>query len=83
MGEVMLNNAHNGGMIGGYGLHGFYSLLMMILIVVAIILAIRWMWRAGHPDQSSASSALQMLAERYAKGEIDEAEYLDRKKNLI
>ena len=69
------------GMMGS-GMHGIFSILVMLLIVVAIVLLIRWLWREGHTRQSSTSTALQVLQERYAKGEIDQAEFLAKQKDL-
>ena len=48
------------------------------LLTTGIVLLVRYL-RSDHPGQApSASSAEQMLAERFARGEINETEYRDR-----
>ena len=71
-------------MWGGYGFMGALgSLLWVILIILVIVLAIRWL-RHGTPRRGAwmSSSALDILKERYAKGEMTTAEYEERKKAL-
>lgn len=63
----------------GWGLHGFTSIIFMTLFLVAIVLVIRWLWRAGHPE---GSNVLAILEERYAKGGIDRDEFLAKKKDM-
>ena len=73
---------HDGSGMMGSGMHGIFSVLFMVLIGVVIVLIIRWLWREGHAQQSSTSSALHVLEERYARGEIDQEEYLAKRKDL-
>lgn len=63
----------------------------MLLIIAGIVLLIWWAVRQGSagrhdmPQQSvrpSADKALDILNERFAKGEIDKAEYEERKAAL-
>jgi putative membrane protein len=72
---------HDGSMMSG-GVHGLFGVLFMTLLVIAIVVLIRWLWRAGHTQSSSQPGALHVLEERYAKGEIDQAEFLAKKKDL-
>jgi putative membrane protein len=69
---------------GGYGMgYGFFGGLMMVLfwmiLIAVVVIAVRW-WM----DQGSGkrSSAMDILQERLAKGEIDAKEYAERKKAL-
>ena len=79
----------------GYGMGGFgglVSLLILILLVVGVI----YLWRAidsgrhhqtggstdGSTTPTSEDSALQILRERYARGEIDKEEFERRKEGL-
>ena len=73
---------HDGGGMMGGGMHGITGILFMLLILVVIVLVIRWLWREGHAQQSSSSSALRILEERYASGDIDQAEFLAKRKDL-
>lgn len=67
----------------------FVGPLMMIVflaaIVAAIILMVRWIGGPGHStgQRSSAGRApLDILKERFARGEIDKEEYEDRRRTL-
>jgi putative membrane protein len=69
---------------GGYGMgYGIFGGLMMVLllviIVVFVVIAMRWRIEPGAKKQSSA---IEILQERLAKGEIDPKEYADRRKAL-
>lgn len=69
---------------GGYGMgYGLFGGLMMVLVwvilIALVVIAVRW-WT----EQSSGkrSSAIDILQERLARGEIDAKEYAERKKAL-
>ncbi len=79
---------------GGYGpgmsgwgwglmgaLHGLFWLALLVLAGVALVALVRYLWRGGGADVTS-SSARRVLDERYAKGEIDRTEYLQRRQDL-
>jgi putative membrane protein len=74
---------------GGW-LHMFFGFLMMILflaiIVVLVVLGVRWLGGSGHFPSSPAGPAsrtpLDILKERLAKGEIDVAEFEERRRAL-
>jgi putative membrane protein len=67
-----------------WGAWGFGMMLMMIvfwvLIIVAVVLGIRWL--VGQGKESRADSALDILRQRYARGEINKEEFESRKKDL-
>jgi len=59
---------------------------MMIVFWAAIIFFIVWIVkeaRKGDTEKTNSRSALDILRERYAKGEIDKKEFEERKKDLI
>ena len=71
----------------GYGM-GFggwlFGPLMMILFVAAIVAVVVWIMRGAGTGQSKQShdAALAILNERFARGEIDKAEYEERRSAL-
>ncbi len=82
---------HGPGMMwdGGWGMMVFGPLMMIVFvaaIVVLVVLALRWLGSSGHlPTDRGGhgrSSALDILQERLAKGEIDVAEYEERRRAL-
>jgi putative membrane protein len=50
-------------------------------LIVLVVLLVRWLSGGGGALQSR-SSALQILQERFARGEIDKEEYEERRKIL-
>lgn len=61
--------------------------VMMILVITLVVLAIIGLWRllsGGGSSRGAPTSdrALDILRERFARGEIDEEEYQARKKAL-
>lgn len=64
--------------------HGILSLLMLALVIAGIVALVRWALGAGaHGDPNVGhSTGLDVLAERYAKGEMQRDEYLEKKRDL-
>lgn len=67
-----------------YGM--MFGPIMMIVFIVLTVLIIAWALRASGLGWQSASQGgttpLDTLKQRFARGEIDHAEYEDRKKLL-
>jgi len=61
------------------GLHGIFNLLIIGLIIYGVFYAIRTF---SQKDNGSGGQALDVLSTRYANGEIDRDEYLQRKRDL-
>lgn len=82
------NGGYNGMMGWGGGMmlfQGIFWLLFLVLIVVGIVALLRGGWgghgpRGGHPHRRSPG--LEVLEERYARGEIQREEYLQKKRDL-
>lgn len=74
----------------GYGLMGWFypigMILFWILVVVVIVLLIKGVWPSKKGDHTAAKSAeesaLEILKKRYARGEINKEEFLEKKKDL-
>ena len=69
---------------GGLGILG--SVLMMlwwVLIIVGIVALVKWIGGIASPGRGMREkSALEILKERYAKGEVDKREFDAKKKDL-
>jgi len=63
------------GFFGGLGM-----LLVWVLVIATIVFAIKY--ALGSSQSTSSSGAVDILKERFARGEIDEEEYRLRKKLL-
>ena len=75
---------------GGYGMMifgPFFMMLMLAVVIVAVFLLIRWLggpWHGTTPPHQASSdqTALNILKERFARGEINKDEY-EEKRRLI
>lgn len=69
----------------GYGMMGgwFGMLIPIILIAVIIYAVVRSSGNSHQSDKTSLNNSLDILNERFARGEIDEEEYLRKKEMII
>jgi putative membrane protein len=71
-------------MFGNYGMGGggmIFMVLFWLLLIVAVIFLIKTITAKGC-GSGPVESAEDILKKRYAKGEIDQAEFAKRKKDL-
>lgn len=68
-------------MSGGWFMGPVMILVVLVLLVAAIVIGLRLAGVSGSATPASRS-ALEILEERYARGEIDEAEFEERKRTL-
>jgi len=69
-------------MMWGFG--WLFPLFMLFLIVVCVLFVMRGPWRHSYRSSADAtSSALQILNERFAKGEIKKEEYEEKKAAIL
>lgn len=81
------------GMMGnwgyGYGAYGWIHMIIWLVILVAIIVGVVWLVRSmtvpggHHLMPPRRSSGLDVLEERYARGEISRDEYLEKKRDIL
>lgn len=72
------------GMMGSMGWFGMIIMIVFwVLVITSLILLIKWLLiqtRSGASANSKpSSSALDILKERYARGEIDKKEFEEKK----
>jgi putative membrane protein len=64
---------------------GIIPLLFLALLISAVVLLVRYAAGTGGraPPAERRSPGLDALEERYARGEIDRDEYLQKKKDIL
>lgn len=77
------------GMMDGWGIGwfgGIFMIVFWILVIVGLVFLIRWLVQStksgSHPGPAGPSRALDILKERYARGEIDRQEFEEKKRDL-
>lgn len=71
---------------GWWGMGWVFMIVFWAFVIIALIFLIRWLaGQSGSRSQQGQGrdSALEILRQRYAKGEIDKEEFEQKKKDLI
>ena len=80
------NNSTNNMMNFGFGPFGSFGWIFMILwwvlIIAGIVALIKWLTSQSRGTRHNEKSALEILRERYAQGEINKQEFEEKKKEL-
>ena len=73
---------HPMGWMGGFWGVGmmFMMMLFWILMIAGLVFAVRWLMSQG--KDSRGDSALEILRQRYARGEINKEEFEAKKRDL-
>jgi putative membrane protein len=69
-------------MWGGWGFGWVFPLLMMVFIALCVFFMARMLWGHGHSHADPTGSALRILSERFARGEISKEEFEDKRSVL-
>lgn len=76
-------------MMWGWGWYGMifgplFMIAMLAVVVTFVALAVRWLGGSGHaplpPPPVPGRTAIDILNERLARGEIDQAEYQEKRR---
>lgn len=78
----MWGNGH-GWMMDGWSSMGGFGFIFWLLILGVIIGGLVWLLRVrSMPGSGWRDTSLEILEERYARGEIDREEYLQKKRDI-
>jgi putative membrane protein len=74
---------------GWYGMifGPLFMILFLAVLIAAVVILVRWLggsWQGTYPPHTSppTRSPIDILKERFARGEIDKAEFEDRRRVL-
>jgi len=76
---------NTGWMHNGWGLGGFGVLFWLAVLAMLIFAARGIVWRRRGPDQEGANrpeTAMEILQQRYARGDISKEEYEQKRRDL-
>lgn len=72
-----------GGPWHGWFMGPLMMLVFLALVAVVVVLVVRWIGApAGSREDSRQNTPLEILRERFARGEIDKTEFEERRKAL-
>ena len=65
----------------GFGLLGWIPMLLFwVLLILGVVALIRYLGKSGQSQEGK--NPLEILKERYARGEIDKKEFEEKKRDL-
>ncbi|TZE81006.1 SHOCT domain-containing protein [Calorimonas adulescens] len=75
-------NGWNGGWGTGTFIWGLFSMIIQIAVIIGVIYLVIHLININGNGHRKGNDALEILKERYARGEISEEEYEEKKKRL-
>jgi len=81
---MWMDYGHMGWGSGSGGMLGFAPMaLWWVVLIVAAVLLVKWLFNAGTGRRGAeVGGAREILAERYARGEIDREEFEKKRRDL-
>lgn len=77
-----MNNLYYDGMFGwGFG-GGLMMVFFWVFIIILIVWLVKWSRTGTYSESPNFKSALEVLKERYAKGEIDKKEFEEKSRDI-
>ncbi|MFQ5814972.1 MAG: SHOCT domain-containing protein [Candidatus Hydrothermarchaeaceae archaeon] len=70
-------------MMGGYGMAAgwmIFGFIFWIIIIASVVLLVKWLWEGG---KTYRETPLDILKQRYARGEISKEEFEAKKRGLM
>ena len=77
------------GMMSGWGMGWFgmsFMMIFWILLIVGLVFLIKWLVQTtsrGREEIQSGSRAIEILKERYARGELNKQEFEEKKQDIL
>lgn len=75
-------NGWNGGWGNGGFIWGIFSIIIQVAVIAGVIYLVVYLVNANKNGHQRKDSAMEILKERYARGEISDEEYEEKKKRL-
>ncbi|NKE70243.1 SHOCT domain-containing protein [Candidatus Manganitrophus noduliformans] len=76
----MMDGMMGSGMMAWMLLWGLVGLALLVLLIAGIVWVVRWGFSST--QARSSERAIELLKERYARGEISKEEYEEKKRDL-
>lgn len=64
----------------GWGMGGFFMVVFWLVVIVVAVMAVKWL--GGSIVGPRTGTPLEILKERYARGDIDKKEFEQMKRDL-
>lgn len=67
----------------GYGFSFFFMMLFWLAVIVAVAVFIKWALMQNGSSEKGAQTPLDIVKDRYARGEINRKEFEEKKRDLV
>ena len=70
-------------MLANHGFMGGFMWIFWVVVIVGIIFLVKWAMESRPSGERSELSSLEILKQRYARGEVERDEYEQKSKDLL